>query len=186
MKYFSFFAGVLIAGTTLAQSDVGRVVKTNPLGFFAGQYQIAYEHALTDNISAQLSLGYIGGSTTLSDTTATDISTSRNGYIAIPEVRWYPKGGACSGFYVSLAGRFRSVSNTADDTGETLLERTASGGAMLVGYQSIKENMAWEFFVGPQYKSVTNTSDLVPASTSLNEENDGVGVRFGVNIGFGF
>ena len=49
------------ASVTCAQ-QVTHVVKTNPFGLFASQYQLAYEHGINDNFSVQLSTGFMGGS----------------------------------------------------------------------------------------------------------------------------
>ena len=175
-----------------AQQDYAHVAKFNPFGLFASQYQLGYEHALNENFSVQLSAGIITGS---SELTATDslggaqttlVSSSRSGFIAIPEVRWYPKGPACEGVYLALAGRFRSVTNTNEDTGDIILDRSANGGALLFGYQS-HTDIAWEIFAGPQIKKVNTVSDYDEDNASgLFGESDGVGLRFGVNVGIGW
>lgn len=66
---------------------------------------MGYEHALNDKFSVQLSAGLIAGSGSIFTTDTVTLETTtvtykRSGYIAIPEVRFYPKGNACEGFYL--------------------------------------------------------------------------------------
>lgn len=188
------FLGLFLLVTTLsqAQSDYTHVVKLNPFGLAVAQYQLAYEHALNENFSVQLSAGIMTGTTelTASDSTGTIetnlVTSDRSGYILIPEVRWYPKGTACKGVYLALAGRIRSVTNTNAETGDVMLKRSANGAALLFGYQS-QSDIAWEFFIGPQIKSVSVESDYDDDNASgLFGESDGVGLRFGINVGLGW
>tara|TARA_Y100000385_G_C12927455_1_gene565271 strand:- start:142 stop:732 length:591 start_codon:yes stop_codon:yes gene_type:complete len=183
---------LMCAALSQAQSDYTHVVKFNPIGILANQYQLAYEHALNDHFSVQLSAGIMTGTAELSATDSTGtiqgslVASKRSGFIVIPEARWYPKGTACKGVYLALAGRFRSVSNTNEESGDVLLKRTANGGALLFGYQS-QSDIAWEFFIGPQIKIVNEESDYDDDNSSgLFGESDGVGLRFGVNFGVGW
>ena len=165
-----------------------QAVKTNPLGFFAGQYQVAYEHALNDNFSVQLSAGFIGGTsegTLVSDSLEVSTETyNKTGFIAIPEVRWYPGGSACEGFYIAALGRFRSAT-TVNESDDVILERTANGAAVVLGYQRATDGYMVDFFVGPQYKAVTSAGTLEEASSFFTSDNP-MGVRVGVNLGFGW
>lgn len=188
------FLGLFLFAATLsqAQSDYTHVVKLNPFGLLANQYQLGYEHALNDKFSVQLSAGLITGSSELTaiDSTGAEettlLSSDRSGYILIPEARWYPKGTACKGVYLALAGRFRSATNKNSETGDVMLKRTANGAALLFGYQS-QSDIAWEFFIGPQIKSVSVESDYDDDNSSgLFGESDGIGLRFGVNFGVGW
>ena len=185
MKKFMFAAcAALMSLTTSAQQNT-QAVKTNPLGFFAGQYQVAYERALNDNFSVQLSAGFIGGTSEVSD--SLEVSTeiyNKTGFIAIPEVRWYPGGSACEGFYITALGRFRSAT-TVNQSDEVMLERTANGAAVVLGYQRATGGYMVDFFVGPQYKAVTSAGTLEEASSFFTSDNP-MGVRVGVNLGFGW
>lgn len=185
-------AGMLASANAQVQTEYAHVAKLNPLGLLVSQYQLGYEQALLPNLSVQLSAGLLTGSSELSatDSTASQevtlVSSNRSGFIVIPEVRWYPKGEACNGVYLALAGRFRKATNTNVDTDEVILERTANGGALLFGYQS-QSDIAWEVFFGPQIKNVTTVSDYDDDNDSgLLGESDGVGFRFGVNVGIGW
>ena len=134
MKKFMFAACAALMSLTLSAQQNTQAVKTNPLGFFAGQYQVAYERALNDNFSVQLSAGFIGGTsegTLVGDSLEITTETyNKTGFIAIPEVRWYPGGSACEGFYIAALGRFRSAT-TVNESDDVILERTANGAAVV-------------------------------------------------------
>ena len=188
MKKFMFAACAALMSLTMSAQQNTQAVKTNPLGFFAGQYQVAYERALNDNFSVQLSAGFIGGTsegTLVSDSLEISTETyNKTGFIAIPEVRWYPGGSACEGFYIAALGRFRSAT-TVNDSDDVILERTANGAAVVLGYQRATDGYMVDFFVGPQYKAVTSAGTLEEASSFFTSDNP-MGVRVGVNLGFGW
>ena len=188
MKKFMFAACAALMSLTMSAQQNTQAVKTNPLGFFAGQYQVAYERALNDNFSVQLSAGFIGGTsegTLVSDSLEISTETyNKTGFIAIPEVRWYPGGSACEGFYIAALGRFRSAT-TVDESDDVILERTANGAAVVLGYQRATDGYMVDFFVGPQYKAVTSAGTLEEASSFFTSDNP-MGVRVGVNLGFGW
>lgn len=188
MKKFMFAACAALMSLTMSAQQNTQAVKTNPFGFFAGQYQVAYERALNDNFSVQLSAGFIGGTsegTLVSDSLEVSTETfNKTGFIAIPEVRWYPGGSACEGFYIAALGRFRSAT-TVDESDDVLLERTANGAAVVLGYQRATDGYMVDFFVGPQYKAVTSAGTLEEASSFFTSDNP-MGVRVGVNLGFGW
>jgi len=188
MKKFLFAACAALMSLTVSAQQNAHAVKANPLGFFAGQYQFGYEHALNDNFSVQLSAGFIGGTsegTLYVDSVEVATETyKKTGFIAIPEVRWYPGGNACEGFYIAALGRFRSAT-TVNDTDEVILERNANGGAVVLGYQKANDGYMVDFFIGPQYKSVISSGTLEEASSFFTSDNP-MGVRLGVNIGFGW
>ena len=175
------------ATSVTSAQQVTHVAKTNPFGLFASQYQLGYEHGLNDNFSVQLSAGIMGGtgeSVDLDDPLSLNmVSTQRTGFIAIPEVRWYPGASACEGFYLALAGRYRT-SQTLDEDDNVRLDRSAVGGALLLGFQRLSDGYAVDFFLGPQYKTVDASGDLDVSGFFNNDDN--VGVRVGVNLGFGW
>jgi hypothetical protein len=195
MKKFLFAAATLLVAFAAEAQENTHVVKTNPLGFFAGQYQIGYEHRLTDNISVQVVPGIISRSLTLTTTDSTGTTqelgelSSTRGFIVIPEVRYYFGGNACEGLYLGVAGRFRKVSNYSGD--EKWRERSANGVAGVLGYQWTNgEGAMVDIFVGPQYKKATENIliDGFEEGESLFGDlgTGGNGVRFGVNVGFGW
>ena len=188
MKKFMFAACAALMSLTMSAQQNTHAVKTNPLGFFVGQYQFGYEHALNDNFSVQLSAGFIGGTSegtvSVGDTITSSETFKKTGFIAIPEVRWYPGGSACEGFYIAALGRFRSAT-TVDETDDVILERSANGAAVVLGYQKATDGYMVDFFIGPQYKSVSSAGTLEEASSLFTSDNP-MGVRLGVNIGFGW
>lgn len=188
MKQFLVAACAALFGLTAVAQQNTHAVKANPLGFFASQYQLGYEHALNDNFSVQLSAGFIGGTSegtlTVDSMEVSSETFKKTGFIAIPEVRWYPGGSACEGFYIAALGRFRSAT-TVDENDGVVLQRSANGAAVVLGYQRASDGYMLDFFVGPQYKAVTSEGDLAEASNFFTSDNP-MGVRLGVNIGFGW
>ena len=189
MKKFILAACAALVGLTVSAQENTQVIKTNPLGWFATQYQLGYEMAINDNISASVSAGFIGGK---SEVTITDLdgnestsSSTKSGFIAIPEVRYYTGGNACEGFYIGVGGRFRSAT-TVDEDDDLLLERTANGAHLVLGFQQTRgDGFMVDYFIGPQYKTVTSDGELEEASNFFSNDNS-MGIRLGVNVGFGW
>ena len=179
----------LCATSLSAQSDgPGQVVKANPFGFIVGQYQFGYEHALTDQLSVQMSAGILTGSISVNDTTSTAILTSsRSGLIVIPEFRFYPGGNSCEGFYIAALARYRNVKQTVD--GDDWYKKNVLGAAAVLGYQWYGDGLMIDMFFGPQFKNVSTElfdESLLEQDQPLFPDGDGLGVRFGVNVGFGW
>jgi len=190
------------------------VVKTNPLGYFTGQFMFGYEHMLNDRMSVQLMPGLVSQSSsqTLFETS---YEQQKSGFIVIPEFRYYLKPdnlGAPEGLYVAGLARVMSLTYDLTDTSPAnglyadvsrTDKRTVIGGGAVIGYAFFMDNgLSAELFVGPQFKSVsfdrtydnfTNSeagdaefdSKFVDVSLA-GLENSGAGVRFGINVGFGF
>jgi len=153
------------------------VLKTNVLGYFAGQYQIAYEHGLNENVSVQLSAGFLSGGTTNAN-----YKNKRTGFILIPEVHYYFNGNAPRGFYVGAFARYRHANNKLTDAswtaGGTGTDQDLSrkrkvnsiGGGAVLGYQVISRGgFTFDIFGGPQFKS--RTYNTVYANADLNERS---------------
>ena len=68
------------------------VLKVNTLSLFLATGSIFYEHKLSDGVSGQLGLAYMG--VKIQDTKFT-------GVILTPEVRLYPRKNAIDGFYIA-------------------------------------------------------------------------------------
>lgn len=229
MKHFFAALFVAVAGLASAQQYTS-IIKTNPLGLFAGQYMIGYEHMLNDQMSVQLMGGLISSTGDQNSSTGAynnRLERTKSGFIAIPEFRYYVSPdatGAPHGLYVAAFARVLSAKwdwNDVRDTGFSYYdaeldmyfegdadvsrddERVAVGGGIVLGYAYYTSGGAMvEAFIGPQFKSVSFTRtyenfddvDLGDAvfdqkyiDVSLGgAENSGMGVRFGVNIGFGF
>ena len=154
MKNIILFSLLFCAGSLMAQSNgPAHVIKTNPLGLLLGQYQLGYEHALSDQFSVQLSAGMIVGELTAYDSTSFEYFTaSRSGFIVIPEVRFYPSKKACEGFYLAAVARFRSES--VDISEVPLYNRNATGAALVFGYQYYGDGVMVDVFLGPQFKHI--------------------------------
>jgi len=186
MKNVFLFSLLFCAGALMAQSNgPEHVIKTNPFGLLLGQYQLGYEHALSDKFSVQLSAGMIVGELTAFDSiTSESITASRSGYIVIPEVRFYPGKKASEGFYIAAVARFRSESLDIND--DPWYTRNAMGAAFVFGYQYYGDGIMVDAFLGPQYKNI----DTEWHDDSFSEESPlfpgGNGVRFGINVGFGW
>ncbi|MGY8901395.1 MAG: hypothetical protein ACKVI1_02250, partial [Flavobacteriales bacterium] len=74
MKNIVLFFLLFCAGSLMAQSNgPAHVIKTNPLGLLLGQYQLGYEHALSDKFSVQMSAGMIFGELTAYDSSSVDL-----------------------------------------------------------------------------------------------------------------
>jgi len=188
MKNTLLVALLFCAGALMAQSDGPvQVVKTNPFGLMAGQYQLGYERALSDNFSVQMSAGMIVGGFSVTDSLMNEYSSSKAGFIIIPEVRFYPGGNACEGLYIAALGRYRTVTRAVD--GVDWYNRTAIGAAAVIGYQYYGDGVMIDLFMGPQFKNVED--EYFDGSFEEDESlftlgGSGTGVRFGVNIGFGW
>ncbi|MGB1075280.1 MAG: DUF3575 domain-containing protein [Flavobacteriales bacterium] len=139
----------------------------------------------------------------------------KSGFIAIPEFRYYvsPQDfGAPEGLFVSAFARILNLTYDLDDTADEgqwgdlsrMDERLVIGGGLVLGYGYYLDNgLMLEAFIGPQFKSVN--FDRTYDNPDLDEEtgdarfdekfvdislgnidNDGGGVRFGINVGFAF
>ena len=181
------------AGKVQAQDGTG-VIKTNPWGWFAGQYQFGYEHFLSEKASVQLLPGaiYSTGTVSINDSIVgffESYTVTRSGFIVIPEFRYYLSDEAPDGVYIAPFGRFRTVTATVDEDPQSTRRRQIMGGGFVLGYQhQLASGLTGEVFIGPQFKSI-NTS-FTGAYEQYDDldlgESDGTGIRFGINIGFGF
>lgn len=187
----TFLIALLLCATSAFAQGPANVVKSNPFGYFAGQYQVGYERALNDNFSVQLQAGILTGTgtVTVTDSVSGEIEIAdftRSGVILIPEARYYPGGNACEGFYIAASGRYRVAKTAAND--DPIYDRTAIGGALTLGLQWWNDGMLVDLFVGPQIKNVTTDwhTDGSEEDLGLFGDTSGTGVRFGVNVGFGF
>ena len=122
MKRIALLALVAF-GLQVQAQDMSGIIKTNPLGWLAGQYQFGYEHFLSEKASVQLLPGGIYGSITLfpNDSTSnlTSVGAGRAGVIVVPEFRYYFAGDAPDGMYIAPFGRYRSVTTTLNNDGGT-------------------------------------------------------------------
>ncbi len=191
----AFFA-LAVTNSSFAQVK-DNAIKVNIVGAVIGQYQLAYERALNENMSIQLSAGYISRSWDLSPI----YTYKTSGFLVIPEFRYYFKE-SLQGAYGAAFFRFRTVTSEYDDLDETYgdydytQKGTSIGGGLVLGYQAlISDAVVFDIFLGPQFK--TNSYKTTYDDPSIDEnyydgftikgvEGDGIGVRFGFNLGVAF
>jgi len=195
MKKVLILAIGILSGSVAFSQYADGAAKFNLFGVAVGQFQVAYEHALNENSSVQLSAGIIsrtwdggidfGG-------ISSGFEQKNSGFIVIPEYRYYFAGEALKGVYAGAFARYRSVSidyTTTAGTESTTSEfsRNAVGGGLLLGYQFIiSDKVLIDLGIGPQYKSVSTTIEANGDDFDLNlleGESDGIGIRFGLNFG---
>ena len=176
-----------------AQEGVG-VIKTNPFGWFAVQYQFGYEHFLSEKTSVQLLPGgiYSMGTVSINDSLAgffEDYGATRVGFIVVPEFRYYLGDVAPDGLYVAPFGRLRSVKTTVDEDPMSTKTRRSIGGGFVLGFQyQLANGLTGEIFLGPQFKS---TDSIYTGSyeqyddLGFDDDSDNTGIRFGLTIGIG-
>jgi len=210
-------SAALVAATLGAYAQPNQykgVVKTNPLGYFTGQFMFGYEHMLNERMSVQFMPGLISQSSSQT-LLETSYEQKKSGFIVIPEFRYYLKPdnmGAPEGLYVAGLARVLSLTYDLTDTSPVggvyadvsrTDKRTVLGAGAVLGYAFFLDNgLSAEIFVGPQFKSVSfertydNFSNAEAGDAQFESkfvdvslaglENSGAGVRFGVNVGFGF
>lgn len=96
------------------------VIKWNIRGVFAGQYQLVYERVLNEQMSVQLSAGYIirpSSQSIESGSTKRSYKAKTTGFIIIPEFRYYiiSKYPVPKGFYIAPFARIRAVTQVLND-----------------------------------------------------------------------
>ena len=172
-----------------AQEPVPRWwVKTNPFGLFAGQFQAAYERAVSDKVTVQMTGGVVRSNLELNTDdleSLLSINTSLNavdwiGFLAMPEARVYLSPEVGKGFYVGAFARVRCIKRTMTTNFVGVQRRTAVGaGAVIGGQFKISEHVRGDLFLGPQVKSTTTTLN---EHFVYAEEEWLPGIRFGMNF----
>jgi hypothetical protein len=181
-------------------------IKLPLVGLFGGQYQLAYERALTDKITVNLSGGYIHR--TSSQSWDYDRYTAvTSGFLVVPEARYYFKE-SMKGMYLGLFGRYKSTTQKLTDKSDDLMyggtdvsreTKTSSiGGGVVFGIQFlIADAFVIDMFMGPTVKSGSpkttynnaGVTDLDFESKFLDfkfADNSNVGLRAGVSVGYAF
>jgi len=136
---------------------------------------------------------------------------NKSGVIIIPEFRYYPSPSSTymEGLYFAGFGRLRASTWDLDDTGAIGVgdvsreeKRTVFSAGALLGYSYYLGNgFNAEIFAGPQFKAVSSSREYANYTTESEGnaafaskfadfsiaglENEGIGLRFGLNIGFG-
>ncbi|MEY5043105.1 MAG: hypothetical protein RJA19_332 [Bacteroidota bacterium] len=184
--FLTLALGAVGLGGMFAQQYKG-VVKTNPLGYFAGQYMIGYEHMLTDRMSVQLMPGLVSQNSSQSWNYGTEVYSyeqKKSGFIVIPEFRYYvspDRTGAPHGLYVAALARVLMLTYDLEDTGDLFPygdlsredKRTVFGGGAVLGYQyATSGGFTLEAFAGPQFKSVSFDRTYDSAAIPTTEAGD--------------
>lgn len=146
-----------------------------------------------------MSAGYISRTQELTFGQDGGIEYITKGFIVAPEVRYYFSD-VIDGFYGAAFLRYRSTELEVEYDNEPNYsqKRSSAGGGLLIGYQVLlgdADVIALDIFIGPQYKTVDqteknyyddNNDPIGFDDNDLKIERDGIGVRFGMNIGIAF
>lgn len=146
-----------------------------------------YEKVLNEKSSAQLGAYFTGFS-------AGDTKFSGIGFM--PEYRFYPGSkGAPQGFFVAPFLKYQNYSLKATENINNIEAKasiTGIGGGAVIGAQFLLGNVvALDMYIGPSVSSWSanyedNVSEDQFNTSILKTDGVGVGVRFGVSLGFGF
>lgn len=176
-------------GMIHAQDDGGRMqIKTNPFGWFAGQFQVSVEKPFSKRASWQLTSGIVRSNLELNTSdleSLLGVKTSLNsvdwlGFVVVPEVRYYLSPEATKGFYFGGFARVRSIRRTMVTNFTGVQRRTAVGAGLVLGGQfQMGKRVRGDLFLGPQVKSVTTN---IGEHFVYGEEGWIPGIRFGMNI----
>ena len=179
-----------IGSEVQAQSPSQMVVKSNPFGWFAGQFQVAVERPFSDRCSWQMSAGVVRSNLELNTSdleSLLGVKTSLNsvdwlGFIVQPEARVYLSQETMKGFYFGAFARVRAIQRTMVTNFTGVQRRTALGAGVVLGGQfKVSDTVRGDLFIGPQVKSVTTT---IGEHFIYGEEEWVPGIRFGMNFGW--
>ena len=199
--------------TTNAQEYKRHAIKTNIFGVIASQFQLAFEKAINEHYSIQLNGGYINVDAFGEDSSGDTYECSATGFLIIPEGRYYFEE-VMNGPYIAGFIRYRNVNLDFIDMSPIFPDVsytqnvTAIGGGVTFGYQLLfSDALVFDLFIGPQYKS-RNAENRIFGSTTITDadlenkfddfdpletgglfnpiNDEGVGIRFGFNLGVSF
>ncbi len=183
--------GLSLAGEGIvhAQDNGGRMqIKTNPFGWFAGQFQVSVEKPFSKHASWQLTSGIVRSNLELNTSdleSLLGVRTSLNsvdwlGFVVMPEVRYYLSPEVMKGFYFGGFARVRAIQRTMVTNFTGVQRRTAVGAGFVLGGQfQMGKRVRGDLFLGPQVKSVTTN---IGEHFVYGEEGWIPGIRFGMNI----
>lgn len=174
MKKILLIAFSALILTNAKAQDAENTVKINPLSALLRIGSVFYERKLNENSSLQLGVAYTG--LKLDDVKFTGLAIT-------PEYRYYFKQKAISGVYTAPFLRYQNY-NVKDGTDEG--KYTSFGGGILIGRQWVYgSGFVLDLFFGPSY----NNGDFKVKSGSepdIKGGIDGMGIRTGIALGFGF
>jgi len=180
MKKLLIIAGFIAVITNVnAQGARQNAIKLNPLSLAVMTGNVAYERAISHNVSLQLGGFYSGVSIG---------GLKYSGCGVTLEGRLYFAGAkeALNGVYVAPFTRYQNFTLT-DKEASTSTTFSSIGGGATLGWQKMwKSGFVLDLFAGPAYNSgkFKNSSDA--DQYDLTFGLNGFGVRTGITIGFGF
>ncbi|MFM6954890.1 MAG: DUF3575 domain-containing protein [Sphingobacteriaceae bacterium] len=173
-KYLPFFIFILFS-TTVSAQEVKNVVKINPLSAFYRIASVFYERALSEKTSVQLGIAF---------SAAKFEDTKYSGLALTPEYRFYLKKQAPRGVYLAPFVKYQRYT-TSDNVDKGTYK--SFGGGFMLGHQWVyKSSFVLDLFIGPAYNAGTYTAEYGNGNPDFNAAIDGLGVRGGLAIGFGF
>jgi hypothetical protein len=168
----------LIIGRAWSQTEQSNLIKINSLSLIMNTGSFFYEHKIDDGSSWQLGLGYMTGN---------NIGTEKyTGLILTPEYRIYYSKNALSGYYLGPFLRYTNLKLEKEFDSSAKL--SAFGGGVVFGRQWVYyKGFVMDLFAGPIYNAAS-INNAVGAST-FNDPGmglNGLSIRFGISLGFGF
>jgi len=172
----AIFSISLFAQSEIEAAPEKNVLKVNTLALIIGTGSVFYERELSDNMSAQMGVGYLNYKID---------ETKFSGLILTPEFKFYIRKNAIDGFYLAPYLRYNKFDYTENDN-QNQGSFKAFGGGVAFGRQWImQKGFIMDLFFGGHYTdgSVDIKSGSDPADVTKFE---GFKTRVGFAIGFAF
>ena len=168
MKCFLRLFILMALGTGVAQAQQNtHVVKFNPLGAVVQQFQAGFEYGLRDDLTVQLSAGFLAGNPNGSDVTLPqDVRLSRRGWLVV------------QGLYFGLLGRFEQAKFS--DFEDVRGQKSAAAGALTLGYQYAYDGFMLDMFIGPKYEVLEESGNWTQNWRGTEK------VQLGLKLGYGW
>jgi len=174
MKKIFLIAFSFLILTNAKAQDAQNTIKINPLSALLRIGSIFYERKLNENSSVQLGVAYTG--LKIDD-------TKFSGLALTPEYRYYFKQKAISGVYAAPFLRYQNYNVTSGADEATY---TSFGGGALIGRQWVYgSGFVLDLFIGPSFNS-GNLKVKSGGEPDITGGIDGIGIRTGIALGFGF
>ncbi len=180
-KFLLVSVAVIIMLPSFAQEKTKSVkteknsLKVNTLALVLSTGSVFYERKISDMISAQLGVAYLGWKYS---------STKFTGLILTPEFRIFPKKTAIDGMYVAPYLRYMNFSLTSGASKGTL---SSMGGGVVLGREWITNSgFTMDLFFGGHYGGSTVKATTGSVTDFKSSLFSGFGVRVGFALGFAF
>jgi len=195
LKSILLTAVVALALPVLAQEQT-TVVKVNPAGWFAGQWQMGLEKKISNRVTAQIMPGYFYRTGKIRQyeqliliPTWPEVGRYEvSGSVVTGEVRYYLAATAPDGFYLSPFARFRSLTTTVTEDEVRSIRCDAWTKGLVVGFQKVpNRTITYDVFLGLHHRTWEET--VVFGREFLDYQDptgENVGLRFGFSIGHPF